>query len=100
MKEKNTFLYCTAVVQTTGKVTYEALADKLNELQELTVLEEGCVLFKVVPLNKKQGRFALWEIWKGQAAFYEHHSKEYTKNFFAEELDTVEFFESSEEVQL
>ncbi|WP_271004156.1 putative quinol monooxygenase [Listeria seeligeri] len=99
MKNDN-YLYCTAVIQTTGKVPYEQLVEQLTELSEKTVAESGCIMFKVVPLEKTTGRFALWEIWKNQAAFYTHHKQTYTKEFFHAELDTIEFFESSEKVEL
>ncbi|MBC1722461.1 antibiotic biosynthesis monooxygenase [Listeria seeligeri] len=99
MKNDN-YLYCTAVIQTTGKVPYEQLVEQLTELSEKTVAESGCIMFKVVPLEKRTGRFALWEIWKNQAAFYAHHKQTYTKEFFHAELDTIEFFESSEKVEL
>ncbi|EKM9284404.1 antibiotic biosynthesis monooxygenase, partial [Listeria monocytogenes] len=39
-------------------------------------------------------------IWQNQEAFYYHHEQNYTKEFFAAKLDTVEFFESSEKVDL
>ncbi len=99
MKNDN-YLYCTAVIQTTGKVPYEQLVEHLAELSEKTIAEAGCIMFKVVPLEKATGRFALWEIWKNQAAFYAHHEQTYTKEFFQAELDTIEFFESSEKVEL
>ncbi|MBF2345222.1 antibiotic biosynthesis monooxygenase [Listeria seeligeri] len=98
--KNDNYLYCTAVIQTTGKVPYEQLVEQLTELSEKTVAESGCIMFKVVPLEKRTGRFALWEIWKNQAAFYAHHKQTYTKEFFHAELDTIEFFESSEKVEL
>lgn len=98
--KKENYLYCTAVVQTTGKVSYRELVNRLNELKEKTNCEEGCIMFEISPLEKEKGRFALWEIWENQDAFYGHHRQEYTKEFFKAELDTIEFFESSEKVQL
>ncbi|MBC1489768.1 antibiotic biosynthesis monooxygenase [Listeria sp. FSL L7-1485] len=94
------YLYCTAVIQTTGKVPYEQLVEHLAKLREQTIAETGCIMFKVVPLEKTTGRFALWEIWEDQTAFYTHHDQTYTKEFFQAELDTIEFFESSEKVEL
>ncbi|MCD2247078.1 antibiotic biosynthesis monooxygenase [Listeria marthii] len=100
LKENAHYLYCTAVIQTTGKVSYEQLVEHLERLRVKTVTEEGCVLFEIVPLERALGRFALWEIWQNQAAFYYHHEQDYTKNFFAAEFDTIEFFESSQKVDL
>ncbi|MBC2182314.1 antibiotic biosynthesis monooxygenase [Listeria sp. FSL L7-0233] len=100
LKENANYLYCTAIIQTTGKVSYEQLVECLEALRAKTVKEAGCVLFEIVPLEKALGRFALWEIWQNQEAFYFHHKQPYTKDFFAAELDTVEFFESSEKVAL
>lgn len=100
MKSNENYLYCTTIIQTTEKVPYEQLVEHLGELQEKTVTEAGCVMFQVVPLEKTLGRFALWEIWENQAAFYHHHNQDCTKEFFQAELDTLEFFESSEKVDL
>ncbi|MBC1374575.1 antibiotic biosynthesis monooxygenase [Listeria sp. FSL L7-1699] len=100
LKENPNYLYCTAVIQTTGKVSYELLVEHLEELRAKTITEKGCILFEIVPLEKQHGRFALWEIWQSQEAFYYHHQQNYTKEFFAAELDTIEFFESSKKVDL
>ncbi|EAD8001449.1 antibiotic biosynthesis monooxygenase [Listeria monocytogenes] len=100
LKENTNYLCCTAVIQTTGKVSYEQLVEHLEALRAKTVKEPGCVLFEIVPLESALGRFALWEIWQNQESFYYHHEQNYTKEFFAAELDTVEFFESSEKVNL
>ncbi|MBO0475985.1 antibiotic biosynthesis monooxygenase [Vagococcus sp. DIV0080] len=97
---KEDYLYCTAILQSTKKVPYEQLIKKLEKLQEKTTTEKGCILFEVVPLNRELERFGLWEIWKDTESFYKHHEKEYTKEFFAEQLDTIELFESSKEVSL
>ncbi|EHC6546484.1 antibiotic biosynthesis monooxygenase, partial [Listeria monocytogenes] len=45
LKEKANYLYCTAVIQTTGKVSYEQLVEHLEALRAKTVKEPGCVLF-------------------------------------------------------
>jgi quinol monooxygenase YgiN len=100
LNEATPYLYCTAVIQSTGKVPYAELTAALKKLCEQTVKEPGCILFQVVPLEKERERFALWEIWQDQAAFYAHHEQSYTKEFFKAELDTIEFFESSEQVHL
>ncbi|EAK8404898.1 antibiotic biosynthesis monooxygenase [Listeria monocytogenes] len=100
LKEKANYLYCTAVIQTTRKVSYEQLVEHLEALRAKTVKESGCVLFEIVPLESALGRFALWEIWQNKEAFYFHHEQPYTKEFFAAKFDTVEFFESSEKVDL
>lgn len=97
---KAPFLYCTAIVQSTKKIGYNALIEKLSALQEVTSIEAGCILFKIVPLDRYEERFALWEIWENKEAFYAHHQKDYTKAFFSEQLDTIELFESSEKVSL
>jgi quinol monooxygenase YgiN len=81
LNEATPYLYCTAVIQSTGKVPYAELTAALKKLCEQTVKEPGCILFQVVPLEKERERFALWEIWQDQAAFYAHHEQSYTKNF-------------------
>ncbi|AHI55611.1 putative quinol monooxygenase [Listeria ivanovii] len=100
LKEQPDYLYCTAIIQTTGKVSYEQLVEHLMDLRDQTEAEPGCMVFQVVPLEKSVGRFDLWEIWENQAAFYAHHEQTYTKEFFQAELDTIEMFESSEKVHL
>ncbi|MTD40129.1 antibiotic biosynthesis monooxygenase [Erwinia sp. CPCC 100877] len=100
LNEATPYLYCTAVLQATGKVPYDELAAALETPRKQTAAEPGCILFQVVPLEKERERFALWEIWQDQAAFYAHHEQSYTKDFFKAELDTIEFFESSEKVRL
>jgi quinol monooxygenase YgiN len=100
LNKATTYLYCTAIIQSTGKVPYAELATALQTLCEQTAKEPGCISFQAVPLDKERERFALWEIWQDQAAFYAHHEQSYTKEFFKAELDTIEFFESSEKVYL
>ncbi|MTD38613.1 antibiotic biosynthesis monooxygenase [Erwinia sp. CPCC 100877] len=97
---EKSYLYCTAIIQSTKKVPYEQLVSKLNQLKEDTKSELGCISFEIVPLNRDKERFALWEVWKDTNAFYTHHKKEYTKRFFNEKLDTIELFESSKEVTI
>lgn len=100
LKKQPDYLYCTAIIQTTGKVSYEQLVEHLADLRDQTEAEPGCVMFQIVPLEKTLGRFALWEIWENQAAFYAHHKQTYTKEFFQAGYDTIEIFESSEKVTL
>lgn len=95
---RKNYLYCTAIIQSTKKVTYEQLINKLENLRNKTIAEAGCILFEIMPLEKE--RFALWEIWKDKDSFYAHHRQEYTKKFFSEQLDTIEIFESSEKVSI
>lgn len=92
------YLYCTAIIQSTKQVSYEQLVNKLSQLKKVTDTEPGCISFQIVPLDREKERFALWEIWQDTAAFYLHHKKEYTKSFLNEQLDTIEFFESSQKV--
>lgn len=47
LKENANYLYCTAVIQTTGKVSYEQLVEHLEKLRAKTVTEEGCVYLKL-----------------------------------------------------
>lgn len=91
LKEKKNYLYCTAVIQTTGKVSYEQLVEHLEALRAKTVKEPGCVLFEIVPLESALGRFALWEIWQNQEAFYYHHEQNYTKEFLQRNLTRLNF---------
>ncbi|EAC6072664.1 antibiotic biosynthesis monooxygenase, partial [Listeria monocytogenes] len=55
LKEKKNYLYCTAVIQTTGKVSYEQLVEHLEALRTKTVKEPGCVLFEIIPLESVLG---------------------------------------------
>lgn len=99
--EKNqNYLYCTAIIKATEGTEYEILKKELLELEGKTVLEEGCINFFVSPLNKNEKKFSLWEIWKDEESFYNHHKMEYTQKYFQKKLSEIVLFESSRKVKL
>lgn len=91
LKENTNYLYCTAVIQTTGKVSYEQLVEHLEALRAKTVKEPGCVLFEIVPLESALGRFALWEIWQNQESFITITNRTIRKNFLLRNLTRLNF---------
>lgn len=97
---KNDLLYCTAIIQSTNKIPYDELVIELKNLERLTNLETGCISFKVIPMSVKEQTFALWEIWKDENGFYDHHNMEYTKELFSKKITKIKVFESSKEVAL
>lgn len=94
------YLYCTAIIQAKEETDYEVLKSELDKLEEKTILEDGCILFFISPLNKDNKKFSLWEIWENDAAFYEHHKKSYTQEYFSKKLSDIILFESSRKVEL
>lgn len=100
LKNQQNDLYCSAIVQATEGTSYRTLWEELKGLEQKTQLEEGCLMFVVVPLSQEVNHFALWEVWESKTAFYAHHQKDYTKELFKKRLHDVVVFESSEEVTL
>jgi quinol monooxygenase YgiN len=99
--EKNAaYLYCTAILRATEGTDYEVLKRELFKLEKKTVLEEGCIIFFVSPLDEKEKQFSLWEIWRDDEAFYSHHKNIHTQEYFSKKLSEVILFESSRKVEL
>ena len=99
--DKNpSYLYCTAIIRATEGTDYEIVKNELLELEEKTNQETGCIQFFISPLNPKEKKFALWEIWEDDKAFYEHHKKIYTQELFAKKITEIVLFESSRKVSL
>ena len=99
-EKKPEYLYCTAIVKAVEGTDYEILKHELEKLEEKTILEEGCITFFISPLPKEEMKFSLWEIWKDDNAFYEHHKKPYTLEYFSKNLTNIILFESSRKVEL
>lgn len=94
------FVYCTAIIQSTGKESYDEVLKKFNNFEEITSKEDGCVSFSVVPMSSKKHEIALWEIWKDEDSFYNHHQMKHTIDLANQQLTKVKIFESSHELNL
>lgn len=99
MKKKSSYLYCTAIIRAAEGTDYNFLKSELDKLEEKTILEDGCIQFFISPLNKNDKKFSLWEIWEDDEAFYEHHKKDYTQEYFSKKLADLILFESSRKVE-
>ena len=96
----NNHLYCTAIIQSTGKIPYLELVAELKKLEDLTNKEPGCISFQVIPMSEQEQQFALWEVWTSEEGFYAHHNMDYTQRYFAKEITELKLFESSRGVNL
>lgn len=93
-------LYCTAIIQSTQKISYFELVNELKKLEDLTNQEPDCISFQVIPMSEEEQRFALWEVWTSEEGFYAHHNMDYTQSLFARKITEVKLFESSRVVNL
>lgn len=91
LKENTNYLYCTAVIQTTGKVSYEQLVEHLEALRAKTVKEPGCVLFEIVPLESALGRFACGKFGRIRNPFITITNRTIRKNFLLRNLTRLNF---------
>ena len=73
--------------QITAKPGAEAqLKARLRNVVALTVLEPGCLEFRVFEDLENPARFVLWEVFESAAALQLHASMDYTREYFASGL--------------
>ncbi len=95
-QELKKLYYCTASIKVTEGNDYDAVYDEFLDFVKLTIQEEGCLEFFVVPGNRKEGEFILWEIWKNKEAFHFHHNAPHTKEYFSKKLTEIKWLEAPE----
>lgn len=88
--------YVTAEIHVKDENKIEKTKKELNILQEKTVEEKGCTLFKVHQSNTDESTFILWERYENEASFKIHFEYEHTKNYASQDLTEVVKFHQTD----